>query len=408
MSFSKPFNVFEEDFGWKKFTAGELAAVEKVVVDIVHDVLQNEATRKKKRKRKSRSHPAYENSVWGQMLRDPELQLPGSRVARLFRRRFRVPYAVFKEILVPQCVAKNVFEYRGTSGVPIEIKIMIALRILGRDGVADDCTELSFVGESTCLEIFKKFVSNYSRHYYDSFVKIPEGDDLLKVMEVYRRLGFPGSFGSIDCTHIKWRMCGSKLKWKCTGKEGFPTLSFEAVVTHDRRCIHMSDAFFGAMSDITVSRNDDFVQKLMAGAMRDKFFVLFDEEGVPTLCDGIFIISDNGYLKDGIFACPMKNPTSRQQLLWSEWCESIRKDVECFFGILKSRFWFFKNGVRYHSPVVIQDAMKTAAILHNIFNHQSGYQLESNSAHEARDTTASSNFAFFLRLSACAEAVASS
>ena len=110
-----------------------------------------------------------------------------SKISDKFRRRFRVPYPLFKEIIVPDCHRMNVFEVKVRHLVPIEFKILIALRILGRDAVADDCEELSSVGESTCHEYFKMFVRNYEKHFYDKFVKLPEGRDLLNVMEVYQK-----------------------------------------------------------------------------------------------------------------------------------------------------------------------------------------------------------------------------
>jgi hypothetical protein len=33
-------------------------------------------------------------------------------------------------------------------------------------------------------------------------------------------------------------------------------------------------------------------------------------------------------------------------VMWAEWLESIRKDVECVFGILKQRFRWLRNKVR--------------------------------------------------------------
>jgi Plant transposon protein len=35
---------------------------------------------------------------------------------------------------------------------------------------------------------------------------------------------------------------------------------------------------------------------------------------------------------------PIKHTISRIDRLWSEWVEATRKDVECTFGILKSRW----------------------------------------------------------------------
>ena len=51
---------------------------------------------------------------------------------------------------------------------------------------------------------------------------------------------------------------------------------------------------------------------------------------------------------------------------WSEWLESVRKDIECCFGILKQRFRFLMNSIPYHSFYLIQNAFRTACILHNM------------------------------------------
>jgi hypothetical protein len=36
-------------------------------------------------------------------------------------------------------------------------------------------------------------------------------------MKRYRRLGFPGAAGSVDCTHVKWMMCAKDDKWLASG-----------------------------------------------------------------------------------------------------------------------------------------------------------------------------------------------
>lgn len=46
--------------------------------------------------------------------------------------------------------------------------------------------------------IFKRFLKNFVEHIYPIFVKIP-GENLARVMEVYKKLGFPGH--GIDGLH---------------------------------------------------------------------------------------------------------------------------------------------------------------------------------------------------------------
>ncbi len=105
------------------------------------------------RKRLRLSPIELHDTVWGRMLRDPRLQDPDSFENKKFRRRFRIPYRLFVDVLVPLCAQRDVFRVKSNSTIPLEFRLLIALRILGRGCTADDCFELSGVGESTCNTI---------------------------------------------------------------------------------------------------------------------------------------------------------------------------------------------------------------------------------------------------------------
>ena len=51
---------------------------------------------------------------------------------------------------------------------------------------------------------------------------------------------------------------------------------------------------------------------------------------------------DNGYHDWSTTIPPFKNTNLRDEIRWSEWLESMRKDVECAFGIMKGRFRILK------------------------------------------------------------------
>jgi hypothetical protein len=346
----------------------EKKIIENIVVKYIEENIDQLIIDSKVKRRRidMKTRPNYWDSGWGRLLQDPKLEDPDSYVSKKFRRRFRTPYTLFKDVIVVQCKLAEVFGKSKNFSIPYELKILISLRILGRDAVSDDCEELSFVSERQCRRIFGQFVTNYALHFYNEYVKIPEGIELQSVMESYRKLGLPGCFGSMDVTHVQWEKCWDELKFKAYDKDGVKSLAFQSVVTHNRMCIHVSVAFLGGYNDVTISRNDTFVQNLVAGSMQNVCYVLYDDEGVPKLCKGAYLLTDNGYLKQGVYTCPWKQASNRQELLWSEWMESVRKDVECFFRAIKSRFNFFRNGILYTSPELIQNAFKTAAILHNM------------------------------------------
>ena len=117
------------------------------------------------------------------ILNHPKTMIPGTFEYVKLRLRFRVPYPIFKERLVPAVKeAKNINVQR-ESYIPLEFKVMIALRMIGRDSDCDTASELSGVPKSTCNNIFNL---GFSSSFYDDFVYFPEKEEDLKgVMETF-------------------------------------------------------------------------------------------------------------------------------------------------------------------------------------------------------------------------------
>ena len=91
----------------------------------------------KKRKRHGRSkNTDYWSTAWGIMLRSDEIKEPDHVKARQFRRRFRVPYAVFVEVLLSLVEEFNLFDIKDPSKVrvPPEFKQLMCLLILHKVG----------------------------------------------------------------------------------------------------------------------------------------------------------------------------------------------------------------------------------------------------------------------------------
>ena len=81
---------------------------------------------------------------------------------------------------------------------------------------------------------------------------------------------------------------------------------------------------------------------------------------------GCYVIVDNGYLRWSVTVPPIKKTTLRTEIRFSDWVESIRKDVECTFGILKGRWRCLKCGLRLHSLMKSDNIWKTCCALHNM------------------------------------------
>ena len=52
---------------------------------------------------------------------------------------------------------------------------------------------------------------------------------------------------------------------------------------------------------------------------------------------GAYLIVDNGYLNWSCTVPPFRVTNNIDKIRWSKWLESMHKDVECSFGILKGK-----------------------------------------------------------------------
>jgi len=181
--------------------------------------------------------------------------------------------------------------------------------------------------------------------------------------------GFPGVVGSVDCTHIRWSKCSANLKQLNSGRDGCVTRGFEVTVNHKRKILAATKGHYGSYNDKTIVRFDDFILGVHSGQLYgNKVFEVHDKHGNVTQVAGLYLLSDNGYHKWRCLQCPMKIAHDYDELYyrkWSEMCESLRKDVECTFGILKVRFEILSGGIRLQNASVIDDIFQTCCALHN-------------------------------------------
>ena len=157
------------------------------------------------------------------------------------------------------------------------------------------------------------------------------------------------------------------------GKEKKPTLAFQVVVSHTRKFMHVSEYFYGTWNDKQITVNDTYPMEVFGGELfRDLRYVLYTKDGVPVTYQGAWLAVDGGYQKAACFIDPMHNRFAFPEVVFSEWLESVRKDVECAFGILKIRFRFLRNPVVYQEADLISNAFKTACMLHNMLLEYDG------------------------------------
>jgi len=122
---------------------------------------------------------------------------------------------------------------------------------------------------------------------------------------------------------------------------------------------------------------DPFVMALQHGTtLQDLTLELcdYDDNGnvIKVQHRGAWLLVDNGYHQWSMTIPPIKMTTLRTEIRFSQWLESMRKDVECTFGTLKGRWRILKAGVRLFRLKDADRIRKTCCALHNMLLETDG------------------------------------
>ena len=306
----------------------------------------------------------------------------------LFRKRFQMPYNAFLD-LVAECKessylkqwdgSNSVHPYNGSKRIPIELLVLTSLRYLGRGWTMDDLQENTAISQETIRTFIIKFIEFGSNDLFNKYVKSPDNiAELSNNAREYTSAGFPGCIGSCDASHIVIERCEYRLRQLHLGyKLSHTARTYNMTVNHKQRILHTTFGHPSRFNDKTLVLFDTLILKLKNGKYNDIYnFELMDEDKdgnvVKVKYNGCYVIVDNGYLSWSITVPPLKNNTSRSEIRFSQWLESLRKDVECTFGILKCRWKILKFGVRFHTLEKCDQTWKTCCALHNMLLDKDG------------------------------------
>ena len=273
------------------------------------------------------------------MLVHPQNKDPtDSKGGVVFCRLSRVPFPLF-ERLVEMTRATAWFSEKndavGQKCTPIENKLLEVLCVLGREYCIDRKEELSYISAEVNRVFFHTWCNKFAHKYFTIYCNPPETpEDIQKTMAVYDRLGFPGCIGITDCVHIKWERNSIDDRVLHKGKEGFPTLSYELTCDHTSKITSVTHGSPGTRSDRTIVRFDGHVSDIHDGVKyRDVKYKMRRLNGEEYEEQGAWLLVDGGYHKWRCLQCPLKHSALPKDILWSEWAETIRNDVECVFGV---------------------------------------------------------------------------
>lgn len=308
--------------------------------------------------------------------------------ASMFRRRFRMQKALFMRIHNAVLQADDYFVQKpdciGNPGISSLQKQVAALRMLCYGSAGDAVDEYVRIGESTAISSFKHFVEAVVDCFGDEYLRHPSEDDVRINLEINRRRGFPGMFGSLDCTHWTWKNCPVGEQGQFRDKDGNMSIVLEAIATSNLWIWHAFAGIPGSCNDINVIDRSPLMVNLLNGVAPD---VSYELNG--NTYDMFYLLCDGIYPEYTIFMKPISDPQGAKLKWYSKRQESVRKDVERCFGVLQARFAMVRNPSKWWSRDQMILVWKAAVILHNMIveDEEDDDALDHEFLFEASDTS---------------------
>ncbi|CAM8887415.1 unnamed protein product [Rhodiola kirilowii] len=185
--------------------------------------------------------------------------------------------------------------------------------MLAYGSCADQCAELTRMGESTTLECLKKWCAQVVEHYKDRYLRSPNAADLSRLLQRAEQRGFPGMIGSIDCMHWEWKNCPTSWQGAYAGHKGRPTIILEAVASYDTWIWHSFIGVPGAQNDVNVLHRSDIFDPLLAKISPQ---VTYKVNG--NTYDAGYYLADGIYPKYSSFVKTIPNPQGDPEKLFAK------------------------------------------------------------------------------------------
>ena len=288
---------------------------------------------------------------------------------RDFERRFRCPRSVWNRIH-DDFMGQDPFVHKkdatGRWGIYPLVKLVGCFRYIAYGDAFDRDDENLQIGESTleqyCKQWSKMMVAQYGSEYLN---RPPTERERRNISAAMAGKGFPGCLASWDCKHFVWKNCPMRLAGQMKGhaEGGKKTLILESISDHRRYLWHVNFGDAGSLNDINVLDKSDIVGALLHG---DLSIVSnhYKINGVER--DWMYFLVDGIYPNWSIFMNPFSKSSDPDKTNYNTHQEAARKDIECAFGILVSRFHVLKRELRSWYLEDIIDLLHACVILHNM------------------------------------------
>jgi Plant transposon protein len=286
-----------------------------------------------------------------------------------FERRFRMPRAVFNRIR-DAVMGTDPFVHKEDAtkklGLYPLVKLVACLRHLAYGDAYDREDENLQISETALSQLTKQFCRLVVKEFGPQYLNRPPTFEERQVIGArMARYGFPGCLGSWDCKHFNWKNCPMRLAGQHKGhaEGGKTTLIMEAFADYRRYLWYVNFDDPGSLNDLNVLDKSSIVSELLNGTLSivTTPYTINGKER-----DWMYFLVDGIYPPWGIFVTTFSNPQDGKKKLFQQQQERVRKDIECAFGILISRFHVLERPLRNWYLEDIKSLLHCCVIMHNM------------------------------------------
>ncbi|XP_047965097.1 uncharacterized protein LOC125209539 [Salvia hispanica] len=197
-------------------------------------------------------------------------------------------------------------------------KCTSAIRQLAYAGPTDMFDEYQQIGETTSLEVFRRFCKGMREVFGPEFLRKPNSDECQRLLDIHG---------------VEWKNCpvAWKAQFTASFKSKHPSMILEAVADY---CLRIWHAYFG----VAVSNND--INVLQSSP-------LFNDEcrgegpEISFVANGTqyrmgYYLADGIYPRWPVFVKTLRQPAGARRQYFARKQEAARKDVERVFGVLQA------------------------------------------------------------------------
>lgn len=255
----------------------------------------------------------------------------------------------------------------GLAGLGPLQKVSAALRVLAYGLPTDAVDEYIQIGQTTARDCLIRFCHAIISCYSQRYLRIPNRNDVARILRVNADRGFPGMLGSIDCMHWEWRNCPTVWRGQFCGRNSRPTMILEAVASYDLWIWHAFFGMPGSNNDLNVLHRSPIFDPLHNDTMPPVHYTING-----TQFNFGYYLADGIYLNWPTFVKAIRHPFEEKKIHFTMMQESARKDIERTFGVLQSRRAVLRGPaygwVRNH----LTEMMIACIIMHNMIVEDEG------------------------------------